>query len=84
MGFDYLINLYFIYQYSTRLETSINPNKFIFSFIYSLLKGTFNGKPADYVFCLAFLWLCNTIIGSVLSIYVRKSIFLIIEICLFI
>jgi len=84
MGFDYLINLYFIYQYSTRLETSINPNKFIFWFNDFLLKGTFNGKPADYVFCLAFLWLCNTIIGSVLSIYVRKSIFLIIELCLFI
>jgi derlin-1 len=53
MGFNYLINLYFIYQYSSRLETS-----------------TFNGRPADYIFCLFFLWLCNVIIGSVLSIYI--------------
>jgi len=51
MGFNYLINLYFIYQYSGRLESS-----------------TFNGKPADYVFCLTFLWLCNIIVGSILSI----------------
>jgi derlin-1 len=50
MGFNYLINLYFLYQYSTRLETS-----------------TFNGKPADYVFCLTFLWLCNIIVGSILT-----------------
>jgi len=51
MGFNFLINLFFIYQYSSRLETS-----------------TFNGKPADYIFCLAFLWLCNVIVGSVLTL----------------
>ncbi|CAF1203416.1 unnamed protein product [Rotaria sp. Silwood1] len=52
MDFGYLINLYFIYQYSTRLETS-----------------TFDGKPADYVFCLAFVWLCTIIAGSILLIW---------------
>ncbi|CAF0821509.1 unnamed protein product [Adineta steineri] len=51
MGFNFLINLFFIYQYSPRLETS-----------------TFNGKPADYLFCIAFLWLCNTILGLILSL----------------
>ncbi|CAF1618958.1 unnamed protein product [Adineta ricciae] len=50
VGFNLLINLFFIYQYSTRLETS-----------------TFNGKPADYVFCLSFLWLCNVIVGIILT-----------------
>lgn len=53
MGFNYLISLLFIYQYSSRLETS-----------------TFNGKPADYIFCLFFLWVCNTIVGSFLSLYI--------------
>jgi len=51
MGFPYLINLYFLYSYSTRLETS-----------------TFNGKPADYIFCLFFLWLCNVTVGLILSL----------------
>ncbi|CAF0732832.1 unnamed protein product [Didymodactylos carnosus] len=51
MGFNYLINLFFIYQYSTRLETS-----------------AFNGKPADYIFCLSFLWLCHVIVGLILTI----------------
>ncbi|CAF3107977.1 unnamed protein product [Rotaria sp. Silwood2] len=53
MSFNYLINLYFLYQYSSRLETS-----------------TFNGKPADYIFCLFFLWICNIIVGGILSLYV--------------
>lgn len=51
MGFNFLINLFFIYQYSSRLETS-----------------TFNGKPADYIFCLTFLWFCNVLVGSILSL----------------
>ncbi|CAF0964187.1 unnamed protein product [Adineta steineri] len=53
LSFDYLINLYFLYQYSSRLETS-----------------TFDGKPADYVFCLFFLAICNIILGIILSISV--------------
>ena len=56
MGFNYLISLFFIYQYSSRLETS-----------------TFSGKPADYVFCLFFLWICNIIGGSILSLYVSRE-----------
>ena len=38
-GFNFLINLYFMYTYSSRLET-----------------GTFDGKPADYLFMLLFNW----------------------------
>lgn len=74
MGFNYLINLYFIYQYSGRLETSTNEN-FVDLFIQISFarQGTFNGRPADYVFCLFFLWICNVIVGSVLSLYVSKS-----------
>lgn len=45
-GFHYLLNLYFLYSYSTRLET-----------------GVFDGKPADYLFCLIFNWICLVIIG---------------------
>lgn len=75
MGFNYLINLYFIYQYSSRLETSKSS---LLSegrrdiVVYSL--GTFNGKPADYIFCLFFLWLCNVVVGSILSIYVSARV----------
>ncbi|XP_050399051.1 derlin-1 [Patella vulgata] len=47
-GFHYLINLYFLYSYSTRLET-----------------GIFDGRPADYVFMLAFNLICLTILGFV-------------------
>ncbi|KAG7277483.1 hypothetical protein CRUP_037354 [Coryphaenoides rupestris] len=40
-GFGYLVNLYFLYQYSSRLET-----------------GSFDGRPADYLFLLFFNWIC--------------------------
>uniref|UniRef100_A0A669F0V0 Derlin n=1 Tax=Oreochromis niloticus TaxID=8128 RepID=A0A669F0V0_ORENI len=40
-GFLYLVNLYFLYHYSTRLET-----------------GSFDGRPADYIFMLLFNWIC--------------------------
>jgi derlin-1 len=71
MGFNYLINLYFIYQYSSRLETSkkISTNTYLYLYLF-FIKGTFNGKPADYIFCLFFLWICNVIAGSILSLYV--------------
>ncbi|CAF3884430.1 unnamed protein product [Adineta steineri] len=49
LGLKYLVKLYFLYEYSSRLETS-----------------TFNDRPADYVFCLTFLWLCNIIVGFIL------------------
>uniref|UniRef100_H0ZQ94 Derlin n=1 Tax=Taeniopygia guttata TaxID=59729 RepID=H0ZQ94_TAEGU len=41
-GFLYLVNLYFLYQYSSRLETA----------------GAFDGRPADYMFMLLFNWIC--------------------------
>ncbi|KAI0218961.1 Derlin-1 [Lamellibrachia satsuma] len=47
-GFHYLINLYFLYSYSTRLES-----------------GTFDGRPADYLFMLIFNWICLVIIGFI-------------------
>jgi len=76
MGFNYLINLYFIYQYSSRLETSINKKKPIsILYLFIFIKGTFNGRPADYIFCLLFLWLCNVVVGSILSLYVSNYIF---------
>ncbi|CAF0733771.1 unnamed protein product [Adineta steineri] len=51
LNFEYLVKLYFLYKYSSRLETS-----------------TFNDRPADYVFCLTFLWLCNIIVLFILRI----------------
>uniref|UniRef100_UPI00193A1AA1 derlin-1-like n=1 Tax=Styela clava TaxID=7725 RepID=UPI00193A1AA1 len=51
-GFHYLIMLYFLYSYSTRLET-----------------GIFEGRPADYVFMLAFTWL--TTVGLALALEIR-------------
>ncbi|RWS09248.1 Derlin-1-like protein [Dinothrombium tinctorium] len=45
-GFHYLMNLYFLYNYSIRLET-----------------GTFNGRPADYLFLLLFNWISITIVA---------------------
>lgn len=51
-GFHYLIMLYFLYSYSTRLET-----------------GIFEGRPADYVFMLAFMWL--TTVGLALALEIR-------------
>ncbi len=75
MGFNYLINLYFIYQYSSRLETSINKKADFNLYLFIFIKGTFNGRPADYIFCLLFLWLCNVVVGSILSLYVSNCIF---------
>ncbi|CAF1460897.1 unnamed protein product [Adineta steineri] len=51
INLEYLVKLYFLYKYSSRLETS-----------------TFNDRPADYVFCLTFLWLCNIIVLFILRI----------------
>ncbi|TNN02249.1 derlin-1 [Takifugu flavidus] len=49
-GFQYLINLYFLYHYSTRLET-----------------GSFDGRPADYVFMLLFNWICIVISAMLIN-----------------
>lgn len=51
-GFTYLINLYFMYSYSTRLET-----------------GTFDGRPADFLFMLIFNWLLLVMIGFAAGIF---------------
>jgi Derlin-1 len=51
-GFHYLINLYFLYSYSTRIET-----------------GTFDGRPADYLFLLVFNWIVLVIIGFIGEFY---------------
>jgi derlin-1 len=50
-GFHFLINLYFLYNYSLRLET-----------------GIFDGCPADYLFMLAFNWICCVIVSLAMSI----------------
>ncbi|UJR34468.1 hypothetical protein I4U23_021875 [Adineta vaga] len=50
LGLKYLVKLYFLYQYSSRLETD-----------------TFSDRPADYIFCLTFLWICNIIVGLTFS-----------------
>ncbi|XP_059922112.1 derlin-1 [Gadus macrocephalus] len=49
-GLLYPVNLYFLYQYSSRLES-----------------GTFDGKPADYLFMLLFNWLCIVITGLLMD-----------------
>ncbi|XP_047214429.1 derlin-1 [Girardinichthys multiradiatus] len=49
-GFLYLVNLYFLYHYSSRLET-----------------GSFDGRPADYVFMLLFNWICIVITGLLMG-----------------
>lgn len=51
-GFNYLINLFFLYSYSTRLET-----------------GTFDGRPADFLFMLIFNWILLVIIGFAAGIF---------------
>lgn len=50
-GFHYLIMLYFLYSYSTRLET-----------------GIYEGRPADYVFMLAFTWFTTLLLALALEI----------------
>ncbi|UYV67712.1 DERL1 [Cordylochernes scorpioides] len=49
-GFHYLINLFFLYNYSMRLET-----------------GTFERKPADYLFMLIFNWLCLVLYSQIVG-----------------
>ncbi|CAI5662964.1 unnamed protein product [Oreochromis niloticus] len=55
-GFLYLVNLYFLYHYSTRLET-----------------GSFDGRPADYIFMLLFNWICIVITGLLINMQFNKD-----------
>ncbi|CAG0891035.1 unnamed protein product [Darwinula stevensoni] len=56
-GFHFLINLYFLYNYSYRLET-----------------GTFDGRPADYLFMHIFNWIIAVIVGLIASIPILMDI----------
>ncbi|XP_015790508.1 derlin-1 [Tetranychus urticae] len=51
-GFHYLMNLYFLYNYSLRLETG----------------PEFASKPAEYLFLLIFNWFWAVVIGYLFSI----------------
>jgi len=50
-GFHYLMNLYFLYSYSTQLESDF-----------------YQGRPAEYLFALMFMWLCSVVLSCVLEI----------------
>ncbi|ESN98693.1 hypothetical protein HELRODRAFT_67318 [Helobdella robusta] len=60
-GFMYLLNLYFLYSYSTRLETG----------------GVYDGKPADYLYMLIFNWICLVIIGLIAELRLLMNIMII-------
>lgn len=47
VSIEFLFNLYFLYSYSTNLETS----------------PVFFAKPADYIFMLIFNWLCLVLVS---------------------
>lgn len=69
-GFLYLVNLYFLYHYSTRLETgettalshththTLDAVFVIAMFSLHCFPGAFDGRPADYIFMLLFNWIC--------------------------
>jgi derlin-1 len=50
-GFHYLMNLYFLYSYSTQLEGDL-----------------FQGRPAEYLFGLVFMWICSLVIAVIADV----------------
>ncbi|KFD60782.1 hypothetical protein M514_05914 [Trichuris suis] len=65
-GFQYLIMLYFLYNYSTRLETAV---ALVVALISLSFSDVFPGRPADYLFMLIFNWFCAVIIGLAAEMY---------------
>ncbi|KAF8561843.1 hypothetical protein P879_07440 [Paragonimus westermani] len=62
-GFHFLINLYFLYSYSSRLENG----RFVMT--SNVSQGPFFGRTADYVFLTTFCWLLVVIVGYMAPFY---------------
>lgn len=87
-GFHFMINCYFLYNYSLKLETGRKLQNRICHCLHFKCKtsqsiaanlsvsGVFDGRPADYCFMLLYNWICCVIVGLIVEIPVSCSLLL--------